>query len=75
MGFHAGQQRESTVFEFHHDALERLLRAFSRHFEQLQNNRLVLAQHFAGSDAEQQGVTNLTGGTCDGNTDGFFAHD
>ena len=75
VGFHAGQQRESTVFEFHHDALERLLRAFSRHFEQLQNNRLVLAQHFAGGDAEQQGVTNLTGGTSDGNTDGFFAHD
>ena len=75
VGFHADQQGKGAVFEFHHDALERLLRAFNRHFEQLQNNRLVLAQHFAGGDAEQQGVTNLTGGTSDGNTDGFFAHD
>jgi hypothetical protein len=45
--FHAGQQREGAVFQFHHHALQGLLRAFHRHFQQLKNDRLVLAEHFA----------------------------
>src|SRR2546429_6715958 len=36
---------------------------------------LFRSQHFAGGDAEQQGVTNLTGGTGDGDTNGLLAHD
>jgi hypothetical protein len=43
--------------------------------QQLQNDGLVLAQHFAGGDAEQQGVTDLTGGAGDGDTNGLLAHD
>jgi hypothetical protein len=43
-------------------------------FEQLQDHRLVFAEHFAGSDAKQQGVTDLTGGAGDGNANGLFAH-
>jgi len=31
----------------------------------LQDDRLVLAEHFAGRDTEQQGITDLTGGTGD----------
>jgi hypothetical protein len=60
--------------KFHHHALERLLRAFDRHFQQLQDDRLVLAKHLAGGDAEQQGITDLAGGTGDGHADGFLAH-
>jgi hypothetical protein len=44
--------------------------AFSSGIQQLQDDRLVLAQHFAGGDAEQQGVTDLAGGAGDGNADG-----
>jgi hypothetical protein len=40
----------------------------------LQDDGLVLAQHFARSDAEQQGVTDLTCSAGDGNADGLFAH-
>jgi hypothetical protein len=43
-------------------------------FQQLQDDRLVLAQHFARGDAEQQGVTDLTSGAGDGNADGLLAH-
>ena len=60
--------------QFHHHALERLLGFLVGDFEQLQDDRLVLAQHFAGGDAEQQGVTDLTGGAGDGNANGLFAH-
>ncbi|MCY1544025.1 hypothetical protein D9M68_798770 [compost metagenome] len=74
VGFHAGQQREGAVVEFHHHALERLLGLLVGDFEQLQDDRLVFAEHFAGSDTEQQGVTDLTGGTGNGNADRLFAH-
>jgi hypothetical protein len=45
-----------------------------RHLQQLQDHGLVLAQHLAGGDAEQQGVTDLAGGAGDGHADGFLAH-
>jgi hypothetical protein len=48
--------------------------AFHGHFQQLQDDRLVFAQHFAGGDAEQQCVTDLTCCAGDGNADGLFAH-
>ena len=73
---HAGEQRERAVLEFHHHALERGLRLVQRRLElqHLQDHRLVLAQHFAGGDAEQQGVTDLAGGAGDCDTDGGFHH-
>ena len=74
MGFNTGNQRECTVFQLHNDALQRVLSLLVRNFEQLQNNGLILAQHFAGCDTEQQGVTNLTCGAGDGNSDGLLAH-
>jgi hypothetical protein len=51
---HAGQQRERAVLELHHHALERGLGLLHRQFQHLQDDGLVLAKHFAGSDAEQQ---------------------
>ena len=51
---HAGQQRERAVLQFHHHALERGLRLLHRQLEHLQDDWLVLAQHFAGGDAEQE---------------------
>ena len=72
VGFHAGQQREGAVVQLHHHALERLLGLFVGDFEQLQDDRLVLAQHFAGGDAEQQGVTDLTSGAGDNTRTGFL---
>ena len=72
---HAGQQREGAVFEFHHHALERGLGLFDRQFEHLQDHGLILAEHFAAGDAEQQGVTDLTGGAGDCNSNGGFGHE
>ena len=40
--------------------------------EQLQDHRLVLAEHVAGGDAEQQAVADLAGGAGDGDADGCF---
>ena len=47
MGFHTCQQRKSTVFQFHHHALERLLWALCWHLKQLKNDGLIFTQHFA----------------------------
>ena len=75
MGFDAGQQWESAIFQLHDHAFEGVLRFFVRNFQQLQDDRLVLAEHFARCNAEQEGVTDLTSCAGDGDTDGFFAHD
>jgi len=72
MRFHAGQKREGAVLQFHHHALERLLRFLVGDFQQLEDDGLVLAQHFTGSDAKQQGITDLAGGTGDGDATGFL---
>ncbi|MNT08684.1 hypothetical protein D3C72_1434330 [compost metagenome] len=72
---HAGQQRERAVFQFHHHALQGGLGLVDRQLQQLQDDRLVLAQHFAGGDAEQQGVADLAGGAGHGNTNRCFHGD
>ena len=72
--FHAHQQRECTVLQFHHHALQGLLGFFNRNFEQAQHHRLVFAQHFARGDAKQNGVTDLTCCAGNGNADGLLAH-
>jgi hypothetical protein len=75
VGFNAGEQRESAVFEFHDHALERVLGFFVRNFEQLQDDGLIFAQHFARGDAEQQGVTDLTCSASNSDADGLLAHE
>ncbi len=69
-GDDAGQGREGAVVELHHHALQRGQRRGD--LEQVQDHRLIGAEHVAGGDAEQQGVTDLAGGAGDGNTDGSF---
>ena len=69
---HAGEQRKGAILEFHHDAGQRGLRLFERKFEQLQDHRLILPQHFARCDPEDEGVANLAGGAGDGDADGCF---
>ena len=46
-----------------------------RQVEQLKDDRLILAEHFAGGDAEKQAVTNLAGGAGDRDAHGGFGHD
>src|SRR5574343_490642 len=71
-GNHAGEQREGAVVEFHHHALHGLLGL--RQVEQLKDDRLVFAEHFAGGDAEQQAITDLAGGAGNCNAHGGFGH-
>ena len=66
------QQRKRAVIQLHDDALTSLLRL--RQIEQLQDDGLILAQHFAGSNAEKQAVTNLAGSAGDSNTNGGLRH-
>ena len=74
MRLHTHQKRESAVLQLHHHAFERFLWALNGYFQQLQDYRLVFSQHLARGDAKQDGVTNLTSGSGDSNTDGLFAH-
>ena len=67
---HAREQGKGAILEFHHDALERLLRFLVRNLEQLQIDRLVLAEHLSRRDAKQQRVADLPGGARDGDTNG-----
>jgi len=62
---HAGEQRECTVVELHHDALECLLRLLVRDLQQLEDYRLVGPEHVTVGDAEQQAVADLAGGAGD----------
>ena len=75
MGFHTGQQRERAIFQFHHHALERFLGFLVRNFQQLKNDGLVFAQHFARGDTEQQGIADLTSGASNGHANGLFTHE
>jgi hypothetical protein len=74
VGFHAGQQREGAVLELHDHALQCVLGLLVGDLQQLQDDGLVLAQHLAGGDAEQQGVADLASSAGDGDANGFLAH-
>ena len=69
---HAREERQRAVLELHHDAFQRGLRFVERQFEKLQDDRLVLAQHFACRDSKHQAVADLAGGAGDGDADGSF---
>ena len=68
----AFEQRKGAVVEFHGDAFERFKGFFDRGLDELQDDRLVRAEHGAGSDPEEKGVTNLAGGAGNCDTDGIF---
>ena len=44
------------------------------HLQQLQDERLVLAEHLAGGDAEEEAVADVPGGAGDGDAEGGGAH-
>jgi hypothetical protein len=73
-GDRAVQQRKRAVLELHHHALQRLLRFVVGNLEQLQNHRLIGAEHFAGGDAEEERIADLACGAGDGDADGRFGH-
>ncbi len=50
---HAGHQRERRVLELHHHPLQGGLHLVDRQFEELKDDGLVAAEHFAGGDAEE----------------------
>ena len=70
MGDDAVEQREGAVVEFHDHALEGGQGGFD--FDEVQDDGLVRAEHGAGGDAEKEGITDLTGGTGDCDTNRAF---
>ena len=62
----AAQQREGAVVELHGDALQRLLNLVDRDLQQLEDDRLVLAERLAGGDARKDRVADLARGARDG---------
>ena len=59
---------KGAIVQFHDHALERAERR--RNFDQGQVNRLVRAEHRAGGDAKEEGITDLAGRAGDGDFDG-----
>jgi hypothetical protein len=64
---HRVEQRERAVVELHGDTLERAERRGD--LEHLQDDRLVVAEHGAAGDAEQQRVADLAGSAGDGDAE------
>ena len=64
------QQRKRAVVELHGHPLEGLHHFFHRHFQEMEDHRLVGTEHRAGGDAGKKGVSNLAGGAGHGNFDG-----
>src|SRR5690606_20858543 len=62
-GDHTVQQGEGAVVELHHYPFKRF--EGRSDLQQLQDDRLVLAQHVPRGDTEEQGITYLTGCTRD----------
>ena len=66
------EQREGAVIELHRDAFEGLQGFLDRGLDQLQNDRLVGTEHRPGGDTEEEGVTDLAGGSGDSDANGGF---
>src|SRR5690606_13938087 len=63
-------QREGTVFDFHGYAFQRFQGRGD--LQQLQDYRLVFAEHVTGGNAEQQRIADLTGSAGNGDPDWCF---
>ena len=71
-GSHVCQKREGAISQFHHHALESSS-AFRRiAFEQLQNDRLIGAEHVTSGNAEKQSIANIASRTGHGNANRFL---
>jgi hypothetical protein len=55
----SGQRPERTIVEFHDDTLESI--QCLRYLEQLQDHRLVIAEHLPGSNAKSELIADLAG--------------
>ena len=73
-GHDALEQRERAVVELHADALQRGHGLLVGDFDEVQDDRLVRAEHGAGGDAEQEGITDLAGGAGDRDANGCRVH-
>ncbi len=71
---HPMQERKAAVVELHHHAAQRFLRLFVRDLEQLQDDRLILAEHLAARDPEQQGIADLSGSAGDRDSNRGLGH-
>ena len=71
-GHSALEQREGAVVQFHSNAFQRRQRRLD--LDHVNNDRLIRAEHLAGGDPKQQGITDLTGRTGHRNTNWFFTH-
>ena len=67
-GDDVGEQRESAVLEFHHDAGEGV--EAGSDFDEVKSDRLVGAEDGAGGEAEDGGVADVAGGAGDGDANG-----
>lgn len=61
---------KGAVFDFHADAFEDF--ASGGDFDEVEGDRLVWAKHFACSEAEDQGVSDVASGAGDSDFDRFF---
>jgi len=66
------EQREGAVEELHADALQGSLALFVIAFEQLQLNRRIGSEHGTAREAEEQSVTDVAGGTRNGDADSLI---
>ncbi len=69
---HIGQRRKSTVIELHVHAVQGAHRLGK--FDQVQDHRLIGAEHFAASKTEVECISDLSGCTCNSYSNGFH-HD
>ena len=72
-GHHALEEREGAVLELHDDAAERGQGRLD--LDQVEDDRLVGAEHRARGDAEEQGVADLAGGAGHGHAKGGLHED
>ena len=68
------EQRESAIFEFHHDAVEGLEGLLVGDFDEVEDDGLARAEQGAGRNPEEQRVANLPGGAGDGHAEGCGVH-
>ncbi len=73
-GGDAVEEGKGAVVEFHANAVQSGQRFFVIALDEAEIDGLIGAEEGAGGDAEEEGVTDLTCGSGDGDCDGGFAH-
>jgi len=73
-GGDAVEEGKGAVVEFHANAVQSGQRFFVIALDEAEIDGLIGAEEGAGGDAEEEGVSDLTCGSGDGDCDGGFAH-